>query len=223
VVSIEGRAVLIPCPLQRALQAIRAWLRPHEPCLHSAFLQWVYAQALITRLQHAPPVLSALLLLATTYKLELLEKQVRHAMHGALNAATSVGVYEVATLCDCQSLQIRALKVVMVSVLIFSLLEFKLILYDSHQADNDRILVRDIKVVNLVVAVLLALQMIPAPGQGVCRMPLMLREGMVNHSGAGQGTLPHSRAQRQGKRQVSRSCFRILYPVYEAASNCDMY
>jgi leucine-zipper-like transcriptional regulator 1 len=79
-----------------------------------AFLQWIYAQALITRLQHAPPVLSALLLLATTYKLDLLEKQVRHAMHGALNAATSVGVYEVATLCDCQSLQIRALKVVMV-------------------------------------------------------------------------------------------------------------
>jgi len=79
-----------------------------------ALLQWMYTQALITRLQHAPPVLSALLLLATTYKLELLEKQVRHAMHRALNAATSVGVYEVATLCDCQSLQIRALKVVMV-------------------------------------------------------------------------------------------------------------
>ncbi|KAG8805683.1 hypothetical protein FRC17_005386, partial [Serendipita sp. 399] len=80
-----------------------------------AFLQWMYAQALITRLQHTPPVLSALLLLATTYKLEALEKQVKHAMHRALNAATSVGVYEVATLCDCQSLQIRALKVVMSS------------------------------------------------------------------------------------------------------------
>lgn len=81
-----------------------------------AFLQWMYSQALITRLQHSPPVLSALLLLATTYKLDLLERQVRHAMHRALNAATSVGVYEVATLCDCQSLQIRALKVVMVSL-----------------------------------------------------------------------------------------------------------
>lgn len=81
-----------------------------------AFLQWIYAQALITKLQHAPAVLSALLLLATTYQLGSLEKQVRHAMHRALNPATSVGVYEVATLCDCQSLQIRALKVVMVSL-----------------------------------------------------------------------------------------------------------
>ena len=81
-----------------------------------AFLQWMYAQAIVTRLQHTPPVLSALLLLATTYRLEMLEKQVRHAMHRSLNAATSVGVYEVATLCDSQSLQIRALKVVMVSV-----------------------------------------------------------------------------------------------------------
>lgn len=80
-----------------------------------AFLQWMYAQAIITRLQHTPPVLSALLLLATTYRLDLLEKQVRHAMHRSLNAATSVGVYEVATLCDSQSLQIRALKVVMSS------------------------------------------------------------------------------------------------------------
>lgn len=79
-----------------------------------AFLQWIYSQALLTRLQHAPAVLSALLLLATTYQLEALERQVKHAMHRALNPATSVGVYEVATLCDCQSLQIRALKVVMV-------------------------------------------------------------------------------------------------------------
>jgi hypothetical protein len=86
-----------------------------------AFLQWIYAQALLTRLQHAPAVLSALLLLATTYKLEILEKQVKHAMHRALNPATSVGVYEVATLCDCQSLQIRALKVVMVRFSISSL------------------------------------------------------------------------------------------------------
>ena len=80
-----------------------------------AFLQWIYTQGLITRLQHAPAVLSALLLLGTTYGLKDLEIQVKHAMHRALTHTTSVGVYEVATLCDCQSLQIRALKVVMVS------------------------------------------------------------------------------------------------------------
>lgn len=81
-----------------------------------AFLQWIYTQGLITRLQHAPAVLSALLLLGTTYGLKELEIQVKHAMHRALTHTTSVGVYEVATLCDCQSLQIRALKVVMVSI-----------------------------------------------------------------------------------------------------------
>jgi len=34
-------------------------------------------------------------------------------MHRALSHATSVSVYEVATLCSCRSLQIRALKTVM--------------------------------------------------------------------------------------------------------------
>ncbi|KAG8969389.1 hypothetical protein FRC03_003080 [Tulasnella sp. 419] len=80
-----------------------------------AFLQYIYSTALITPLQHAPPVLSSLLLLSTTYELPHLESLVKHAMHKALSPSSSVGVYEVATLCDCQSLQIRALKVVMSS------------------------------------------------------------------------------------------------------------
>ena len=86
-----------------------------------AFIQYLYTQALITPLQHSPAVLSGLLVLASTYELLHLRDIVVHAMHRALSAATSVGVYEVATLCNCQSLQIRALKVVMVSLWLPSL------------------------------------------------------------------------------------------------------
>lgn len=80
----------------------------------AAFLQWIYSQALTTRLQHAPPVLSALLLLATTYDLKSLRQQVQHALHRILDATTAVGIYEIATLCDCESLQIRAFRFMMV-------------------------------------------------------------------------------------------------------------
>lgn len=72
-----------------------------------ALLQYLYTQALLTPLQHAPAVLSQLLLLSSTYNIPHLQALVRHAMHRALAPMTSVGVYEVATLCGCQSLQIR--------------------------------------------------------------------------------------------------------------------
>ncbi|KAF8582815.1 regulatory protein ral2 [Ramaria rubella] len=74
-----------------------------------AFLQYFYAQALLTPLQHAPAVLSALLLLSTTYDLVHLRDLVKHAMHRALSAGSQgvSGVYDVATLCDCQSLRLR--------------------------------------------------------------------------------------------------------------------
>jgi leucine-zipper-like transcriptional regulator 1 len=72
-----------------------------------ALLQYFYSFALITPLQHAPAVLSALLVLATNYDLDHLQSLVKHAMHRALSNSTSVGVYEVATLCSCRSLQIR--------------------------------------------------------------------------------------------------------------------
>ncbi|KAG6868625.1 hypothetical protein C0993_000215 [Termitomyces sp. T159_Od127] len=78
-----------------------------------ALLQYFYTLALITPLQHAPAVLSQLLMLSTHYELKHLEGLVKHAMHRALSNSTSVGVYEVATLCSCRSLQIRALKTVM--------------------------------------------------------------------------------------------------------------
>ncbi|KLO16762.1 regulatory protein ral2 [Schizopora paradoxa] len=72
-----------------------------------ALLQYFYSLALLTPLQHAPAVLSQLMLLSATYNLPHLQLLVKHAMHRALTPATSVGVYEVATLCSCQSLQIR--------------------------------------------------------------------------------------------------------------------
>jgi leucine-zipper-like transcriptional regulator 1 len=72
-----------------------------------ALLQYFYSLALITPLQHAPAVLSQLLVLSNTYQIRHLETLVKHAMHRALSNATSVGVYEVATLCRCRSLQIR--------------------------------------------------------------------------------------------------------------------
>ena len=72
-----------------------------------AFLQYMYSMALITPLQHAPAVLSQLLLLSSTYELPHLQSLVKHAMHRALSFATSVGIYGVSTLCNCRSLQIR--------------------------------------------------------------------------------------------------------------------
>ncbi|KIK93728.1 hypothetical protein PAXRUDRAFT_495839 [Paxillus rubicundulus Ve08.2h10] len=72
-----------------------------------ALMQYFYSLALITPLQHAPAVLSQLLVLSNTYQIVHLESLVKHAMHRALSNSTSVGVYEVATLCSCRSLQIR--------------------------------------------------------------------------------------------------------------------
>ncbi|KAJ6585150.1 hypothetical protein B0H19DRAFT_1108544 [Mycena capillaripes] len=72
-----------------------------------AFLQYFYSMALTTPLQTAPAVLSQLLVLATNYRITHLQTLVKHAMHRALSNSTSVGVYEVATLCSCRSLQIR--------------------------------------------------------------------------------------------------------------------
>lgn len=78
-----------------------------------AFLQYLYAQALLTPLQHAPAVLSALLLLSSTYDLTHLRDLVKHAMHRALSAGSSgvTGVYDVATICDCQSLRLRCVPI----------------------------------------------------------------------------------------------------------------
>jgi leucine-zipper-like transcriptional regulator 1 len=81
-----------------------------------ALAQYIYTRSLVTPLQHAPAVLSQLLVLSSLYDLKELQEICVHAMHRALSKSTSVGVYEVATLTSCRSLQIRALKTVMVGV-----------------------------------------------------------------------------------------------------------
>lgn len=83
-------------------------LRLSEPYpITKALLQYFYTFDLLTPLQHAPLVLSALLLLSSIYELPHLGELVRHAMHRSLGPMTSVGVYDVTTLCDCQNLNIR--------------------------------------------------------------------------------------------------------------------
>ncbi|KAF8644403.1 hypothetical protein AX16_008464 [Volvariella volvacea WC 439] len=78
-----------------------------------ALIQYFYTLSLITPLQHAPAVLSQLLVLSTNYDIDHLRELVKHAMHRALSNATSVGVYEITSLCNCRSLQIRALRTIM--------------------------------------------------------------------------------------------------------------
>ncbi|KAL6303469.1 regulatory protein ral2 [Sparassis latifolia] len=77
-----------------------------------ALVQYFYTTALITPVQHAPAVLSQLLLLSSTYQLPHLQDLVKHAMHRALSYATSVGIYGVSTLCNCRSLQIRSVSLI---------------------------------------------------------------------------------------------------------------
>lgn len=72
-----------------------------------ALLQYFYTLALPTPLQQAPAVLSQLLVISTSFKISRLQALVKHAMHLALSESTCDGVYEVATLCGCRSLQIR--------------------------------------------------------------------------------------------------------------------
>jgi leucine-zipper-like transcriptional regulator 1 len=79
------------------------------------FVQYLYCLSLITNVQHAPAVLSGLLLLSSTYELPHLRQLVTHAMHRVLSQQTSIGIYETATLCSVQALQIRSLRYLMVS------------------------------------------------------------------------------------------------------------
>lgn len=81
-----------------------------------AFLEYLYTLDLVTALQHRPPVLSGLLMLAKQYEMGHLKQLAVHAMHTRLDESTALGIYEVATLCECPQLQVRALKVVLVSL-----------------------------------------------------------------------------------------------------------
>jgi hypothetical protein len=75
-----------------------------------ALMQYFYTLSLHTQVQQAPAVLSRLLVLSTTYHIQRLQSLVKHAMHLALSKFTCKGVYEVATICGCQSLRIRCVR-----------------------------------------------------------------------------------------------------------------
>lgn len=86
---------------------------PYPVC--KALLEYLYTHSLVTPLQHRAPILSALLLLAKQYKLEDLKEKVVYTMHERLDEANCLGIYEIASLCGCTSLQVRALRIVLVS------------------------------------------------------------------------------------------------------------
>ena len=91
---------------------------PYPVC--KALLEYLYTHDLVTPLQHRPPILSALLILAKQYELEDLKRKVVYAMHERLSKANCLGIYEIASLCACTSLQVRALRMVLVSATIGS-------------------------------------------------------------------------------------------------------
>lgn len=80
-----------------------------------AFLEYVYTLDLVTPLQLRVPVLTGLLMFAKQYEVDHLRKLCVHALHGRLDDATALGIYEIATLCEERGLQVRALKMVLVS------------------------------------------------------------------------------------------------------------
>lgn len=125
VVAEDGRAVRCS---KRILQARWTWYKDRSATcpgdtIHisesypivMAFLEYLYTLDLVTMLQHRVPVLSGLLMLAKQYGIPHLEALAVHALHGRLEEGTALGIYEVATLCECVSLQVRALKMVLVS------------------------------------------------------------------------------------------------------------
>ncbi|KZT59630.1 galactose oxidase [Calocera cornea HHB12733] len=113
--SVQGPGFGGGPPLPRADPRLtpRRLLMPEPYPIALAFVQYLYTYSLITPLQHAPPVLNALLVLSQIYELPHLQTIVIHAMHEKLNHYNAVSVYEMATVCNVQSLQIRSLKVVM--------------------------------------------------------------------------------------------------------------
>ena len=86
---------------------------PFPVCV--ALVQYFYTLSLSTALQNRAPVLSALLFLAKQYKIDRLARLVVHCLHERLQPNTAVGIYEIATLCGEQNLQIRALSMIHVS------------------------------------------------------------------------------------------------------------
>lgn len=73
-----------------------------------AFLQYIYTLTLDTAIQNAPPVLSSLLVMSQQYQLDHLRRLVVYRMHEKLSPESAEGIAEVASICGCESLMIRA-------------------------------------------------------------------------------------------------------------------
>ncbi|EJU00663.1 hypothetical protein DACRYDRAFT_108729 [Dacryopinax primogenitus] len=102
-----------PLPKADPCLTPRQLLMPKLYPIALTFVLYLYTYSLITPLQHASPVLNALLVLSQIYELPHLWKIVIHSMHEKLNHYNAVSVYEMATVYNAQSLQIQSLKVVM--------------------------------------------------------------------------------------------------------------
>jgi len=87
---------------------------PYPVC--KALLEYFYTYDLVTPLQHRAPILSALLILSKQYELDDLKRKVVYAMHERLTGSNCLGIYEIACLCACTSLQVRAFRLVLVSL-----------------------------------------------------------------------------------------------------------
>lgn len=85
-----------------------------------ALLQYFYAQALLTALQHTPSIRHQLLVVAVTYGIPHLAKLVIHAMHVDLSPTNAQGISRVAHLCGAGGLERRALRMASVCSLPFS-------------------------------------------------------------------------------------------------------
>jgi hypothetical protein len=86
---------------------------PYPVC--KALLEYFYTFDLVTALQHRASILSALLILSKQYELEDLKRKVVYSMNERLSGSNCLGIYEIACLCACTSLQVRALRLVLVS------------------------------------------------------------------------------------------------------------
>ncbi|KAI8377864.1 uncharacterized protein BYT42DRAFT_571986 [Radiomyces spectabilis] len=103
--------LLSPQSHQAAIGTLRKLTFPDTYSVLVAFLQFIYTNHLLTVQQHQPYILSRLLLLSDLFGISRLKELAIHALHQMLNMSTASMIYETASLSNCVSLQIRALRV----------------------------------------------------------------------------------------------------------------
>lgn len=93
---------------------------PESSLTIQAFLQYLYTHTLCTSLQLSLPILTSLLLFSKIYEEPNLTALVVHALHETLSmkegGSAAATIYNVAGVAGCTALQIRALRLMMVSL-----------------------------------------------------------------------------------------------------------